>query len=136
MKKVISSKDFIKNLEISLIVFSIISCIFIFLIWKNLAYTLSFISGIFIAYLNFRSTKNESFSTLNKVKQGLDPEKGALLYISKFYLRLLATGFVLYFFIKILKLNPIFILLGLGIIYFQLILIALKDFYFKKIEIY
>lgn len=135
MIKKISSEAFIRNLEISIIIFSIISGVFTLLIWKNLNYTFSLLSGIFIAYLNFRSTKSDSIKTLNRVKQGLSPEKGVFLYMSKFYLRLFATGVLLYFFIKIVKLNAIFILLGLTIIYFQLILTALGNLYFKKLEI-
>ncbi|RKX56276.1 MAG: hypothetical protein DRP29_09735, partial [Thermodesulfobacteriota bacterium] len=73
--------------------------------------------------------------TLKRVKAGLSPERSIFLYVGKFYLRIFATGILLYFFIKIIKLNAVFILLGLTIIYFQLILIALKNFYFKKLEI-
>ncbi|MDF2953889.1 MAG: hypothetical protein OD816_001134 [Thermodesulfobacterium sp.] len=131
----ISSENFIKNLEISIIIFSAISIILSFLILKNLNYVFSLLSGIIVAYLNFRSTKNESIKIVNSIKQGLSPQKGTLIYMSKFYLRLLATGIVLYFLIKILRLNSILILIGLIFVHFQLILIPLKDLHFKKLEI-
>ena len=131
----ISSENFIKKLEILIIIFSIILVILSFLILKNLNYVFSFLSGIIIAYLNFRSTKNESIKTINSIKQGLSPQKGVFMYMSKFYLRLFATGIVLYFLIKILKLNPILILLGLIFVHLQLILIPLKYFHFEKLEI-
>jgi hypothetical protein len=135
MVKKISVDTFIRHLIISFLLFSAIGAIFIFIIWKNPNYTISFLSGVLIAYLNFRSTKNDSIKTINLVKEGLSPEKGIFLYMGKFYLRLFATGIILFFFIKILKMNPIFILIGLTLIYFQLILIALRNFYFKKLEI-
>jgi len=131
----ISSENFIKNLEISIIIFSAISIILSFLILKNLNYVFSLLSGIIVAYLNFRSTKNESIKIVNSIKQGLSPQKGTLIYMSKFYLRLLATGIVLYFLIKILRLNSILILIGLIFVHFQLILIPLKNLHFKKLEI-
>ena len=71
MIKKISSEAFIRNLEISIIIFSIISGVFTLLIWKNLNYTFSLLSGIFIAYLNFCSTKSDSIKSLNRVKKGL-----------------------------------------------------------------
>ncbi|PMP67953.1 MAG: hypothetical protein C0190_02350 [Thermodesulfobacterium geofontis] len=135
MVKKITLTTFLKQLEISFLLVSIISAFFVLLIWKDINYTLSLLSGSFVAYLNFRSTKNDSIKTLNLVKEGLSPEKGIFLYMSKFYLRLFATGIVLFFFIKILKMNAIFILLGLTLIYFQLILISLRNFYLKKLEI-
>ncbi|PMP94992.1 MAG: hypothetical protein C0169_05875 [Thermodesulfobacterium geofontis] len=135
MVKKITLTTFLKQLEISFLLVSIISAFFVLLIWKDINYTLSLLSGSFVAYLNFRSTKNDSIKTLNLVKEGLSPEKGIFLYMSKFYLRLFATGIVLFFFIKILKMNAIFILLGLTLIYFQLILISIRNFYLKKLEI-
>jgi len=135
MKKIINSENFIKKLEVSIIIFSTILVILSFLILKNLNYVFSLFSGIIIAYLNFRSTKNDSIKTINSVKQGLLPQKGVFMYMSKFYLRLFATGIVIYFLIKILRLNPILILLGLIFVHFQLILIPLRYLHFKKLEI-
>ncbi len=135
MKEKISYKVFVRNLELSIIFLAFICIILSFLVWKNLNYTFSLIAGVFIVYLNFRSVKSDSIKTLSNVKNGLSPQKGMILYMSKFYIRLLATGILLYFFIKIVKLNPILILLGIFLVYFQLILMALKNLYFKKIEI-
>uniref|UniRef100_A0A7V4JQJ0 Uncharacterized protein n=1 Tax=Thermodesulfobacterium geofontis TaxID=1295609 RepID=A0A7V4JQJ0_9BACT len=135
MKNKIDHKIFIRNLEFSIFLFSTIFIFLSFLILRDLKYVFSLIAGISIAYLNFRSTKNDGIKVLEGVKKGLSPEKGIFLYISKFYLRLFATGIFLYFFIKIVKLNPIFILLGVFLVYFELIIIALRNLYFRKLEI-
>uniref|UniRef100_A0A7C4NV98 Uncharacterized protein n=1 Tax=Thermodesulfobacterium geofontis TaxID=1295609 RepID=A0A7C4NV98_9BACT len=135
MKNKIDHKIFIRNLEFSIFIFSAIFIFLSFLILRDLKYVFSLIAGIGIAYLNLRSTKNDGIKVLEGVKNGLSPEKGIFLYMSKFYLRLFATGILLFFFIKILKLNPFFILLGLFLVYFELIIIALRNLYFRKLEI-
>jgi hypothetical protein len=135
MKNKIDHKIFIKNLEFYILVFSIVFILFFSLILRDLKYILSLIAGIGIAYFNFRSTKNDGIKVLERVKSGLSPEKGVFLYMSKFYLRLFATGILLFFFIKIVKLNPIFILLGLFWVYLELIILALRNLYFRKLEI-
>jgi hypothetical protein len=135
MKNKIDHKIFIRNLEFSIFIFSIIFIFLSFLILRDLKYVFSLIAGIGIAYLNLRSTKKDGIKVLEGVKNGLSPERGIFLYMSKFYLRLFATGILLFFFIKIVKLNPIFILLGLFLVYLELIIIALKNLYFRKLEI-
>jgi hypothetical protein len=135
MKNKIDHKIFIKNLEFSIFIFFVIFIFLSFLILRDLKYVFSLIAGIGIAYLNLRSTKKDGIKVLEGVKNGLSPERGIFLYMSKFYLRLFATGILLFFFIKIVKLNPIFILLGLFLVYLELIILALRNLYFRKLEI-
>ena len=135
MVKKITPEAFLKTLEISMLFLTGLSVLVCFLIFHKLYYTISLLFGAFIGYLNFRSTKNDGIKTLLKVRTGLAPQKGVALYMSKFYLRLFATGVLLFFSVKFLHLNILFILAGISIIYLQIVLMALTNFYFKKIEI-
>jgi hypothetical protein len=135
MVKKITPEAFLKTLEISMLFLTGLSVLVCFLIFHKLYYTISLLFGAFIGYLNFRSTKNDGIKTLLKVRTGLAPQKGVVLYMSKFYLRLFATGVLLFFSVKFLHLNILFILAGISIIYLQIVLMALTNFYLKKIEI-
>jgi len=105
------------------------------LVIKSVLFGLSYFYGWLIGYLNFRSAKNDGISTLIRVRSGLEPGKGVFLYMSKFYIRLLATGILLFLGMALLKLKILPILLGIVAVYTTLVLTSFVSFYFRKLEI-
>ncbi|NPA39477.1 MAG: hypothetical protein GXO57_03440 [Thermodesulfobacteria bacterium] len=95
----------------------------------------SFVLGWLIGFLNFRSTKKDGIGTIERVVEGLSPEKGAFLYIAKFFLRLFATGVILFVGLALLKLNVYYIVAGISVVYLQVFLGSIYSFYIKKLEI-
>jgi hypothetical protein len=135
MIKQVQAEQFLKEIEQIIVLTGILGGLFVFLITGNLIYSLSLLFGVIVGYLNFRSTKNDGIKTLYQVRYGLAPQKGVVLYLSKFYMRLFATGILLFLFIKFLKFHPVFILGGIVLVYLQVVLIGILKLKIGGIEI-
>ncbi len=135
MIKQAQAEQFLKEIEQIIILTGVLGSLLVFLITGNLIYSLSLLFGVIVGYLNFRSTKNDGIKTLHQVRQGLAPQKGVVVYLSKFYIRLFATGILLFIFIKFFKFHPVFILGGIVLVYLQVVLTGILRLKIRKIEI-
>lgn len=129
-----SPEKFLRTIELfmwlSLLIGEILSVNFV-----GIKGGLSFLFGWIVGFLNFRSTKKDGMSTIFRVMQGLSPQKGVFVYMSKFYLRLFATGVLLFVGIGFLKFNIFLVLAGIIIVYLQVLIGSFYNLYIRKLEI-
>ena len=133
---------FFKKIEISMLILVFLGFLLCLFFSKNLIWSISFLSGGSLGYLNFRSTKKEGITFIKRVKENLKVkknfsiEKEKNVFIFKIYLKLFATGIVLFVLISIFKLHPVFILAAFFLIYTYLILASLKYLIFNRILVW
>lgn len=131
-------EKFFKNIEIFMLLLVFSGSLLCLFLSKNLLWTISFLSGGLLGFLNFRSTKKEGITFIKrvqenfKIKKDFSFEKEKNIFIFKIYLKLLATGIILFVLISKFKLHPLFILIAFILIYLYLILASLKYFIFNK----
>jgi len=133
----IKAEEFFKKIELFLIITGIICGFIVLYFWKNWLFLLSFLSGVILGFINFRTTKKEGFQLIKKVQEKLllgEGEKSfyqkeSNLYIGKTYTKLFATGIVLYLLIDKLHFSPLFIIGGFCLIYLELTLLAFITFW-------
>lgn len=131
-------EKFFKRVEIFMLLLVFLGSLLCLLLSKNLLWTVSFLSGGILGFLNFRSTKKEGITFIKrvqenfKIKKDFSFEKEKNIFIFKIYLKLLATGIILFVLISKLKFHPLFILAAFILIYAYLIWASLKYFIFNK----
>ncbi len=132
----ISIERFSKEAEIYMCLTSLVGSGVIFLIWRDLILSISFLAGAVLGFLNFRIIKKEVAGIVYKLlRDELHYSKASLLYVIKFFVRFTIIALILYFLLVELKLNVILLLLGFSMIYLQLIMISVKNFLKNKVII-
>lgn len=135
----IKSNDFFKELNLFMLSSLITGSIATLLIFQDLKLFLAFLIGGALAYLNFTTLKKEGIELLQRVRLNVTQnlanpyQRERTFFILKTYLRLLALGILFYFLIKFLRLQPVFLILGFSLVYFQIFLVILR-FWLKKRE--
>ncbi len=133
----VKAEKFLDRIEFFLAISALLCAVFVLFFWKSWLFLISFLSGIFLALINFRTTKREGFQLIKKIKEKLARGEGIKslyqkegnIYIVKIYAKLFATGIVLYFLIDKLHFSPLFIIGGLCLIYLELTLLAFVIFW-------
>lgn len=132
---------FFKKIEIFLILIIIFGSLLCFLVSRSFMNTLAFLSGGLLGFLNFRSTKKEGITFIKKIQENLrlhrsvSMEKERNIFLFKLFLKLLATGIVLFILIAKFHLHPVIILLSFFTIYTSIVLMSLKYLLLDKILI-
>lgn len=130
----ISAERFSKEAELYMGLTSIIGSVIVFLIWKNINFSISFLVGALLGFFNFKVIKKEVLGIVNKLQsEELHYSKAGFFYLIKFFLRFSLIALILYFLLVELKLSAIFMLLGFSVIYLQLIIVSLKNFLINKV---
>lgn len=141
MEKVESPEHFFKRIETFLIFVIILGSLLCSLIGKNLMWGIAFLSGGVLGFLNFRSTKKEGITFIRRVQESFKLRKGSSidkernLFIFKLFLKLIATGIIIFVLIAKFHFHPVIILLSFFTIYAVIILISLKFLILDKISI-
>ncbi len=141
MKKLESIEEFFRRIEILLFLVIILGSLLCLLISKNLMWGIAFFFGGLLGFLNFRSTKREGIIFIRKVQESLKFHKEASIYkeknifILKLFLKLIATGIILFVLIAKFHFHPVIILFSFFTIYASIILITLKYLIFDKLFI-
>ncbi len=129
--KEIDPNKFFRKIEKIMLISIIIGTLLCLLIWRDIIFMLSFLSGGILGLVNFETTKREGIELLRRVQQlfllskNASHKKERILYIGKFYLRLFAIGIIIYFLINKIFFHPLFILCGFSLVYIELMIMSL-----------
>ncbi len=141
MEKFESPEKFFKRIETFLILITILGSLLVMLIGKNLMWGVAFLAGSLLGFLNFRSTKKEGITFIRRVQENFKFNKGSSIdrerniFIFKLFLKLIATGIILFVLIAKFHFHPVIILFSFFTIYTFIILLSLKYLIFDKILI-
>ena len=123
-----TSESFLKRFETVTILFLLGAVVVSYLITANWKTPLSVLIGGVIALLNFRSLKKDAKAVVDAVASGIKtPGWAQRTYLFKYYLRLIATAFVLYFVIKLRIVHPLPLLVGISVVLVNILLCFFRE---------
>ncbi len=123
-----TNERFLKNFEYVTLFFLLGLTLGYYLLSGSWLDLVSVLIGGALALLNFRSIKNEVISMARAVASGEQTARGATrTYLFKYYLRLIATAFVLFFVIKARIVRPLPLLVGISVVIVNILLCFLRE---------
>ncbi len=125
------NENFLKTLEYTTYLLLVTLALVYYLLSGSLVDLFSVLIGGLLAVLNFRSAKKDVRSILKEVATRRPAPRRSrsylFQYLLKYYLRLIATAFVLFFVIKVRIVHPLPLLVGISVVIVNILLCFFRE---------